>query len=109
MSRARVGPKPSYSLIVAPCPLRDFLSGIVFLALTFALPISPYAAPRTLVAKVERVSDGDTLVALTANSTKLRLRLLGIDAQEVPHGDIPVQPFGEEARDPFSVACLRRV
>ncbi len=67
----------------------------------FAFQFSPtYAAtPRTLVAKVERVSDGDTLVAVTANSTKLRLRLLGIDAPEVPHGDKPGQPFGGEARD----------
>ena len=79
-------------------------------AITFLHLYSSHAAtPRTLVATVERVSDGDTLIAMNSNQTKLRLRLLGIDAQEVPHGDIPVQPFGEEARDPFSVACLRRV
>ncbi len=57
------------------------------------------ATPRTLTAKVERVSDGDTLMAFTSEGTKLRLRLLGIDAPEVLHGDKPGQPFGEEARD----------
>ncbi len=57
------------------------------------------ASPRTLVAKVERVSDGDTVTAISSNQTKLRIRLLGIDAPEVPHGDKPGQPFGEEARD----------
>ncbi len=57
------------------------------------------ATPRTLFAKVERVSDGDTLMAFTAEGTKLRLRLLGIDAPEVPHGKEPGQPFGEEARE----------
>ncbi len=63
-------------------------------------PLSPHAAaPRILVAKVERVSDGDTLLAFTADGTKLRLRLLGIDAPEVPHGKEPGQPFGEEARE----------
>jgi endonuclease YncB( thermonuclease family) len=57
------------------------------------------ATPRTLVAKVERVSDGDTITATSSNQTKLRIRLLGIDAPEVPHGKKPGQPFGEEARD----------
>lgn len=63
------------------------------------LPSAHAATPRTFVAKVERVSDGDTLTALTSNQTKLRIRLLGIDAPEVPHGDKPGQPIGEEARD----------
>ncbi len=55
--------------------------------------------PRTLVAKVERVSDGDTVIAVTSEGTKLRLRLLGIDAPEVPQGEKPGQPYGKEARD----------
>jgi endonuclease YncB( thermonuclease family) len=65
------------------------------------LLISPsYAAtPRALVAAVERVSDGDTITALTSEGTKLRLRLLGIDAPEIAHGTKPGQPFGQEARD----------
>ncbi len=57
------------------------------------------ATPRTLFAKVERVSDGDTVTAITSNQTKLRIRLAGIDAPEVPHGEKPGQPFGEEARE----------
>ncbi len=69
-------------------------------AITLLHPYSSHAAsPRTLVAKVERVSDGDTVIAVTSNQTKLRLRLLGIDAPEVPHGKEPGQPFGEEARE----------
>lgn len=55
--------------------------------------------PRTLTAKVERVSDGDTITAFSTNQTKLRIRLMGIDAPELSHGDQPGQPFGEEARD----------
>lgn len=57
------------------------------------------ATPRTLLAKVERVSDGGSLVAVSENGTKLRFRLLGIDAPEAPHGNMPGQPFGEKARD----------
>ena len=57
--------------------LRACLSTIA--ALLFLLPLSAHAAkPRTLIATVERVSDGDTVVAITANQTMLRL--LGIDA-----------------------------
>jgi endonuclease YncB( thermonuclease family) len=56
-------------------------------AVLLLLPPSTHAAtPRSLSATVERVSDGDTLVATTANQTKLRLRLLGIDAPENAHG-----------------------
>ena len=56
-------------------------------------------SPRTLVATVERVSDGDSVTALSDNNTKLRIRLLGIDAPEVAHDTKPGQPYGEEARD----------
>ena len=64
------------------------------------LPPSTHAAsPRTLVATVERISDGDTVIATSANGTKLRLRLLGIDAPEIPHGRKLGQPFGQEAHD----------
>jgi hypothetical protein len=36
------------------------------------------ATPRTLVATIQRVSDGDTVIALTADGTNLRIGLLGI-------------------------------
>ena len=64
------------------------------------LPLFTHAGTlRNLTAKVERVSDGDTITAITSNQTKLRIRLLGIDAPEVPHGVKPGQPYGGEARD----------
>ena len=56
-------------------------------------------SPRTLVATVERVSDGDSVTALSDNGTKLRIRLLGIDAPEGAHGEKPGQPYGDESRD----------
>jgi micrococcal nuclease len=63
------------------------------------LNLAHAATPRTLVAKVERVSDGDTIVAIAENGTKLRIRLLGIDAPEVAHSPKPGQPYGKEAHD----------
>ncbi len=83
----------------APVPVRQALLviavGFVFLFVGLAYA----ASPRTLVAKVKQVSDGNTLTAFTSEGTSLRLRLLGIDAPEVSHGRKPGQPFGEEARE----------
>jgi micrococcal nuclease len=47
---------------------------------------------------VERVADGDTVTVITSNQTKLRIRMLGIDAPETPKGTkFPGQPYGPEA------------
>ncbi len=74
---------------LAPC--------LVFLLWLYA--VAHAASPRTLVAQVERVSDGDSVTATTSEGTKLRIRLLGIDAPEIAHGKMPGQPYGEEALD----------
>ncbi len=76
--------------------LVSWLSALAYLAL--AVP-SFSASPRSLVATVQRVADSDTITAISANDTKIRIRLLGIDTPEIPHGSKPGQPFGEEARD----------
>jgi micrococcal nuclease len=46
---------------------------------------------------VERAADGDTVTVITSNQTKLRIRMLGIDAPETPKGaKFPGQPYGPE-------------
>jgi len=57
------------------------------------------ATPRSLVATVERVTDGDSVIGITDNGTKLRIRLLGIDAPELPYNGKLGQPYAEDARD----------
>ena len=53
---------------------------------------------RTEEGMVERVADGDTITVITANQTKLRIRMLGIDAPETPKGTkFPGQPYGTDA------------
>jgi micrococcal nuclease len=43
------------------------------------------------------VADGDTVTVITANQTKLRIRMLGINAPETPKGTkFPGQPYGPE-------------
>jgi endonuclease YncB( thermonuclease family) len=64
-------------------------------------PETSLAAPqpqRTEEGTVTHVADGDTITVITANQTKLRIRMLGIDAPETPKGTkFPGQPHGKEA------------
>jgi endonuclease YncB( thermonuclease family) len=79
---------------------RQFAFGLavcLLAALTAPSPSEP--AARLVTVTVVRVADGDTLTAETDNGTKLRIRLLGIDAPEVSHNGKPGQPFGTEAQD----------
>ena len=69
------------------------------LALLLPLGLAHAATSPTLLAKVERVSDGETITVFSSDQAKLRIRLLGIDAPEVPNGKKPGRPFAEEARD----------
>jgi endonuclease YncB( thermonuclease family) len=47
---------------------------------------------------VTHVADGDTVTVITFNQTKLRIRMVGIDAPETPKGTkFPGQPYGKEA------------
>ncbi|MEZ5245191.1 MAG: thermonuclease family protein [Acidimicrobiales bacterium] len=59
------------------------------------LPDEPSLAPN---ATVERIVDGDTLVALV-NGERERVRLLGIDTPESVAENRPDQCYGEEASD----------
>jgi len=72
--------------------------GLVILgAILLFLAVSTFAAnPRPLVATVERVSDGNTITAIIGNQTKLRIRLLGIDAPERGHEPRPQWVRGED-------------
>jgi endonuclease YncB( thermonuclease family) len=51
------------------------------------------AASREVYGVVERVTDGDTIVVITDNGTKLKIRFYGIDAPETSHGPKPGQPM----------------
>lgn len=48
---------------------------------------------------IERVVDGDTLVAKDDNNKELKVRLIGVDTPETVKPDTPVQPYGKEASD----------
>ena len=71
---------------------------VAALLLIILLNARQQAAHQVVSGIVEKVSDGDTLTVLTANGTKLKVRLHGIDAPEAPHGRLRGQPFGESSR-----------
>jgi endonuclease YncB( thermonuclease family) len=86
-------------------------SSIVFLSAILALLVCSLpscATPRTVEGTVTRVSDGDTLILVTGEGTKLKVRLYGIDAPEIRHERVPGQPYGREARDALTELTLDR-
>jgi micrococcal nuclease len=54
---------------------------------------------RYLVATVQQVIDGDSLVAVSITGARLKLRLLEIKAPEIPRGRKRGESYGKEARD----------
>jgi endonuclease YncB( thermonuclease family) len=64
----------------------------------FSVAASQAAPLRTVTATITRISDGDTVQAVTPEGTKLKVRLYGIDAPETPKGKIPGEPFGNDSR-----------
>jgi endonuclease YncB( thermonuclease family) len=73
------------------------------LLLFVSLPVGAKTPIRTLQGQVIKVTDGDT-ITVDSNSTKVKVRLYGIDAPETEkvnhrNGRVnkPGQPYGEEA------------
>jgi micrococcal nuclease len=90
-------------------PRRSHSATSFLLAAVFALlllPSSSHAVILTVEGKVTRVSDGDSVIVVTAEGTRLRTRLYGIDAPEVRHGRKVGQPFGEVAKQALSGMIL---
>ena len=56
------------------------------------------APPLTEQWTVTKVSDGDTMTVRQTTGQEMKIRLGCIDAPEIPHGNQPGQPFGEEAK-----------
>jgi len=69
-------------------------------ALVILNAAAAHAAPlRTVTATITKITDGDTVQAVTPEGTKLKVRLYGIDAPETAKGKIPGEPFGNDARN----------
>jgi micrococcal nuclease len=83
-----------------------FILGLLTGLLALFIPSLSFSREpiRTITGTVTKVSDGDTIQVTTPEKTKLRVRLYGIDAPEMPKIDHrtgrinkPGQPYGEES------------
>lgn len=84
---------------------------LALLLIAAALPYFTQAAQRTIVGTVTYITDGDTIHVVTAEQTKLKVRLYGIDCPETVKmnhqtGAVskPGQPYGNEAKDALTAA-----
>lgn len=82
----------------------------------FTIAAQGYAAMRNISGTVTKVSDGDTIQAITPEQTKLRVRLYGIDAPEADKinnrtGQInkPGQPYSEESWNALKSKTMEKV
>jgi endonuclease YncB( thermonuclease family) len=73
---------------------------LILAALVVLGAVAIQAAPiRTVTATITKISDGDTVQAITPEGTKLKVRLYGIDAPETQKGNKPGEPFGNASKD----------
>lgn len=69
---------------------------VIFLQIFFLA--SSASAGRILEGMVRAVYDGDTILLVTREESRLKVRLYGIDAPETRKPDKPGQPYGDIAR-----------
>ena len=67
--------------------------------LIFCATASQAEPLRIVTATITKITDGDTVQAITPEGTKLKVRLYGIDAPETAKGQKPGESFGNDARD----------
>jgi len=88
-------------------PFKHLVS--IFAALIVLSALSVHAAPlRTVTATITKISDGDTVQAITREGTKLKVRLYGIDAPETKKGDVLGEPFSKESMERLAFLIYRK-
>ena len=87
---------------------RSHISILLVLIFLTAFAFPSNADIRTVEGFVRKVADGDTVTLVTRDGAKLRVRLYGIDAPEVWHGEKLGQPYGEEAKRALAGKVLRK-
>jgi endonuclease YncB( thermonuclease family) len=63
---------------------------------------------RTFEGTVKAVYDGDSILLVTRDASRLKMRLYGIDAPETAKPDQPGQPFGEAAKRALMAKIIGR-
>jgi micrococcal nuclease len=71
---------------------------VLLILFLFIISVSPASAFQVIKAKVQRVVDGDTVVAIIEGK-KERIRFIGVDTPETVKPRTPAEPFGRESSD----------
>ena len=72
------------------------LAGCDSASVSYAATAAPPAPARAFTARVDRVVDGDTFIAVR-RGVLVRVRLIGVDSPESVRPDYPVECWGHEA------------
>ncbi len=83
---------------------------LILTALLIFCDAASQAAPlRIVTATITRITDGDTVQAVTPEGTKLKVRLYGIDAPETSKGKIQGEPFGNDSRNYLATLISQKI
>ena len=77
---------------------RSRIAFLLFPLLILIFAPASHAYIRTIEGFVQKVADGDTVILITRDGAKLRVRLYGIDAPEVRHEKKPGSLSGKRQR-----------
>ncbi|HGX3953885.1 TPA: thermonuclease family protein [Escherichia coli] len=80
-----------------------FLTKLLLAIMIVVFPVASWGNSTTFEAKVVKIVDGDTITALDAQNTTIKIRMYGIDAPESK------QAFGQKAKQALTTAIATKI
>ena len=80
-----------------------FLTKLLLPIMIVVFPVASWGNSTTFEAKVVKIVDGDTITALDAQNTTIKIRMYGIDAPESK------QAFGQKAKQALTTAIATKI
>lgn len=80
-----------------------FLTKLLLPIMIVVFPVASWGNSTTFEAKVVKIVDGDTITALDAQNTSIKIRMYGIDAPESK------QAFGQKAKQALTTAIATKI
>ncbi len=86
-----------------PGEMMFFLTKLLLPIMIVVFPVASWGNSTTFEAKVVKIVDGDTITALDAQNTSIKIRMYGIDAPESK------QAFGQKAKQALTTAIATKI
>lgn len=80
-----------------------FITKLLLPIMIVVFPVASWGNSTTFEAKVVKIVDGDTITALDAQNTTIKIRMYGIDAPESK------QAFGQKAKQALTTAIATKI